>query len=112
MPLEYGRRRIRYEWSWKEVDVGQLVQVLGALLILLPFALAQFNLLGQHHWLYLAGNAVGSGILLGIALVQVQWGFVLLESTWAAVSLWGLAGLVRGGTRLANRGNMAQAGRC
>jgi hypothetical protein len=77
------------------VTVMAIVQILGALLILAPFALAQFRLLGQHHWLYLLPNMVGSGILCVIAALQVQWGFILLEGVWALVSLWGLITLLR-----------------
>jgi hypothetical protein len=79
-----------------ESDMSQLVQILGALLILAPFALAQFRLLGPYSWPYLFPNAVGSAILCAIALQQRQWGFVLLEGVWAMVSLWAIVALFRG----------------
>lgn len=75
-----------------------LVQVAGALLILIPFVLAQFRLLRTHSWPYLAMNAVGSGVLCVNAYLGAQWGFVLLEGVWALVSLWGLLTLLRGRT--------------
>jgi hypothetical protein len=75
--------------------MGQLVQIVGALLILAPFALAQFRLLGPYSWPYLLPNAAGSAILCAIAVQQRQWGFVLLEGVWAIVSLWGLVALLR-----------------
>ena len=76
--------------------VNALVQILGALLILAPFALAQFHVLGTHSWPYLAPNALGSAILCGCAVTDAQWGFVLLEGVWAVVSLWSLGVLLRG----------------
>lgn len=73
-----------------------IAQIFGALLILAPFALAQFRLLGQHSLLYLLPNIFGSTILCVIAVFGAQWGFVLLEGVWALVSLWSLITRLRG----------------
>ncbi len=70
--------------------MSQLLQVAGALLILAPFALAQFRMLGTESFPYLLPNLIGSGLLAVLAFAGQQWGFVLLEGTWALVSLWGL----------------------
>ena len=74
----------------------QLVQILGALLILSGFVLAQFRLLDPQSLWYLVVNLAGSAILTVDAWRQDQWGFFLLELVWAIVSAWGLAQLVRG----------------
>lgn len=74
----------------------QVVQVIGALLILSGFVLAQFRLLDQRSLWYLVVNLVGSAILTLDAWRQDQWGFFLLELVWAIVSAWGLTQLVRG----------------
>ena len=63
--------------------MGALVQIAGALLILIPFVLAQFRLLQTNAWQYLVMNAVGSSILCANAFLGAQWGFVLLEGVWA-----------------------------
>ncbi len=76
--------------------MGALVQIAGALLILIPFVLAQFRLLQTNAWQYLVMNAVGSSILCANAFPGAQWGFVLLEGVWARVSLWGLVALALG----------------
>lgn len=76
--------------------MGQIVQIVGALFILAPFALAQFGRIDQHAVRYLLPNALGSGILCAIAVAGQQWGFVLLEGTWSLVSLFGLGGVLRG----------------
>ncbi len=75
---------------------AQLVQVLGALLVLAGFAGAQFGALSTRSGSYLLLNLVGSAVLAVLAAVDRQYGFLLLEGVWALVSAWGLAGLGRG----------------
>lgn len=74
----------------------QLVQVIGALLILSGFVLAQFRVLDPQSLWYLVVNLVGSAILTVDAWREDQWGFFLLELVWAIVSAWGLTQLARG----------------
>jgi hypothetical protein len=73
----------------------QLVQVAGAILILVAFAAAQLGAMDVHSRLYLVLNFVGSLILAALAWRERQWGFLLLESVWAVVSLWGLRSSLR-----------------
>ena len=54
--------------------------------------------MSPHSRVYLVLNLAGSAILTVVALLGSDWGFLLLESVWAAVSLWGLIGLQRGQT--------------
>ncbi len=76
--------------------MDQLVQIVGALLILVAYAAAQFGAMSQHSRAYLLLNLIGSVVLAGLALVEQLWGFLLLESVWAVVSAWGLIQLLRG----------------
>ena len=76
--------------------MDQLIQVVGALLILAGFAAAQFGWLRVDSVAYLTLNLVGSVVLAYLALDQRQWGFLLLESVWAIVSLWSLIRVRRG----------------
>ena len=76
--------------------MSQLVQVVGALMILAAYALAQLRLLDQRSYPYLGLNLVGSAILAFLAFEGQQWGFLLLEGAWALISLWGIVGRVRG----------------
>jgi hypothetical protein len=76
--------------------VDQVVQVLGALLILVAYAAAQFGALNQRSRVYLALNLLGSVVLALLAWREKQWGFLLLEGVWALVSLWGLVAVQRG----------------
>lgn len=68
----------------------QLVQILGALLILAGFVAGQIGLLRVDSRPYLWLNLTGSLILTVDAWRGRQWGFVLLEAVWAVVSAWGL----------------------
>jgi hypothetical protein len=76
--------------------VDQVVQIVGAMLILVAYAAAQFGAMDQHSRAYLVLNLVGSVVLAGLAWHERLWGFLLLEVVWSAVSAWGLLQLVRG----------------
>ena len=70
--------------------MDQVIQIVGALLILAAFAAVQFERMRPDSRLYLALNLVGSVILAVLAVHAEQWGFLLLEGVWAIVSAWGL----------------------
>ncbi len=70
--------------------MDQLIQIVGALLILAGFAAVQFERMRPDSRLYLVLNLVGSAILAVLAWHESQWGFLLLEGVWAIVSAWGL----------------------
>jgi hypothetical protein len=75
--------------------MDQVIQVVGALLILVAFTAVQAERMRPDSRLYLALNLAGSAILAVLALLGSQWGFVLLESVWGVVSAWGLAVALR-----------------
>ena len=75
--------------------IDLVLEVTGAILILVAFALAQFRGLDRHGSLYLVLNLVGAALLASSAAIHRQWGFLLLQGVWAIVALWGLLGLVR-----------------
>jgi protein-S-isoprenylcysteine O-methyltransferase Ste14 len=77
---------------------SQIIQIVGALLVLAGFAGAQFGRLSPHSVSYLVLNLVGSAILAVLAAADRQYGFLLLEGVWAVVSLYGLAAVLRGRT--------------
>ena len=69
----------------------QAVQISGALMILAAFGLVQARRLNVAGTAYFILNLVGA-VALGVsALIESQWGFVMLETAWAAISLRGLA---------------------
>jgi hypothetical protein len=75
--------------------VFQAIQVCGSLLVLAGFVASQRGLVDARSWSYLWLNLIGSGILAVQAARTAQWGFLLLEGTWALVSLLGVIGRVR-----------------
>lgn len=81
--------------------MGQVVQVTGAILILIAFSLSQFRVWDQDAYPYLVLNLAGAAILGVDAFIEEQWGFVLLETVWAAVSLWALGSKAMGRGRAA-----------
>jgi len=75
--------------------VDQVVQVIGAMLILAAYIAAQLERLDPRSRLYLGLNLAGSLILAVLAASGSQWGFLLLECAWAIVSFWGLVSPAR-----------------
>ncbi len=72
-----------------------VLEIVGAITVLVAFAASQAGRLGAHSRTYLALNLLGSAVLAAIAAVQSSWGFLLLEGSWAVVSLIGLITLLR-----------------
>jgi hypothetical protein len=74
----------------------QLIQILGAALILIAYALQHMKHLHAETASYLAMNLAG-GVLLCIAAVAArQYGFIILEGSWAILSALGLYRMRRG----------------
>ncbi len=73
----------------------QAISILGALAILLAYAANQFGWTDASNLRYQLSNLLGSGILTVVAVIEVQLGFVLLEGTWALLSLWGVVRILR-----------------
>ena len=84
--------------------MDQLIQVVGALFVLAGFVLAQLRLWTTDSWGYLLLNVAGAGILAWIALVDRQWGFLLLEGVWTIVTLASILLKLRGASATPSNG--------
>lgn len=67
--------------------MDQYIQVAGAILVLLGYALGQTGRLDTHSRGYLLINLAGSGLLALNAFEGRQWGFLVLNGVWAVISL-------------------------
>lgn len=65
----------------------QIIAVVAALLILIAYAGNQTGWIERTQPAYSWMNLIGSIVLTIVAIRAHQWGFVLLEGVWAAVSL-------------------------
>jgi hypothetical protein len=70
----------------------QVVQLVGAFLILIAYALAQLGVLAPRGAPFLLLNLAGGLVLAASAWHEEQWGFLVLEAAWALVSAAGLFG--------------------
>jgi len=67
------------------------LQLLGALMVLAAFVAVQLGIASPAARPVLALNLAGSAVLAVLALIGRQWGFLLLEGAWSAVSAVSLA---------------------
>ncbi len=65
----------------------QTLSLAGAGLILIGYTGNHRGLIGPKDRSYAALNLVGSLLLLWVAIVDWRWGFILLETAWALISI-------------------------
>jgi hypothetical protein len=73
----------------------QLASVAGAIMVLLAYVGYQRNWMTKEQPVYNVLNLVGSALLAWVAIVDRRWGFILLEVTWALLSVPPLVAMAR-----------------
>jgi len=69
------------------VTLVQAAGLLGCAILLAAYAGLQVFKLPKESVLFNAANLVGSLLLLWGAVVNVAWGFIVLETVWSLVSI-------------------------
>jgi hypothetical protein len=68
----------------------QVISVIGAILMLGAYAALQTGVLGRDDRLFHVLNFAGGVLLAWVAIADRRLGFILLEGTWALLSLPGM----------------------
>jgi uncharacterized protein len=76
------------------MSFSDYVGTAGVSLLLLAFLLNLFKYLPQNHWFYALLNLVGAGLAAYTAVLIEFMPFVILEGTWALVSLIALGKII------------------
>lgn len=69
------------------MGVSELMQVVGALIILVAYWAMESGRIGPHSLPYLWLNISGSVLLGVLAVMEQLWGFLLLEIAWTGISI-------------------------
>jgi hypothetical protein len=77
--------------------IFQVLQMIGAILILAAFGAQQFQRLEAETKTYQMLNLIGGFCLCAAAIAVRQYGFILLEGSWSVVSAWGVWRVARSG---------------
>ena len=72
------------------MDIIQIISLIGAFLILIPFAALSLKKMEAKSFSYNILNFIGALLLTITAFVNKQYGFILLESIWSVIGLIGL----------------------
>ena len=70
--------------------IFQVVQMIGAVLVLAAFGAQQFQRLEAETKTYQMLNLFGGFCLATAAVAARQYGFILLEGSWTVMSAWGV----------------------
>ena len=72
------------------MTVADLVGTAGVSMLLIAFVLNQREKLSEHSRTFLAMNLVGAALCATSAWLVKFYPFLVLETVWALVALWGL----------------------
>ena len=65
----------------------QAISIFGAFCLLLAFFISSMPKLQHLVILSMAFNLLGSGLLAIVAIITLQYGFIILEAAWFTISI-------------------------
>jgi uncharacterized membrane protein len=68
------------------LDLTNIIGILGASLVLLAFTMLEQNYWGRNKFKYNFTNAIGSLLLIIYGLATQAWPFVVLNTVWFLIS--------------------------
>lgn len=72
--------------------MDQVISAVGAAAILFAFWALQTRRMRAEQRAYQLTNLLGAALLAAAAFMTRSWAFVVLNTVWALVALWSLAG--------------------
>lgn len=72
------------------MNYNDIIGTIGVGLILIAYFCNIFSLIAKDGKLFFAMNIIGAGLACYASLLINYWPFVILEGTWAIVSIAGL----------------------
>jgi len=78
--------------------LDQVSGLLGAAMVLTAYFFLQTGIFKNTAYLYLILNLLGGAFLFLASMVTGQWGLILLEGSWTAISFYALVKRITGRT--------------
>ncbi|MBF0280985.1 MAG: hypothetical protein HQM07_00225 [Zetaproteobacteria bacterium] len=79
---------IQTSYQWNLSDSEQILSLIGSLLILIAYGLMVAR--PEKKYTYFSISMVGGALLLAVALIYHNIGFLFLETAWLMINAWGL----------------------
>lgn len=74
----------------------QIISTVGSLIVLGAYAALQTKRLSSMSLTYSLLNLIGSGIMAAVAIIESQWGILVLKGGWTLISVWTIVKLLTG----------------
>jgi len=80
---------------FQSIDPIQAMSLFGAILQLVAYTLMQMGRLASTSYPYQLANVIGSFLMTIVAMLNHEYGFIMMEAVWFLTSAYGLIKLIR-----------------